>query len=301
MRTVYKDWDRYRGQAKRLAAYIEKEFATDKIYEQFVNGIIGKLNLKPQDFDGISFCIPTNGKRPEKTELTIKSIKAQIDKPIEIILCGDIDNFKHIEGVVLIDKKEEAHSRKVALLRNKAAEKAKYNVIAWCDDDIILDKYWLYNTILYSKNNGWDVLGGKLLNPDGTRHWDRALIQPHILVDYNSPCYLAYLQTSGFLCVRKPVFEKIKWNENRLVYADRDNTGIPEDVQYSVDLKNNDFFVSFNPSSLVWHNDESYTEFTSNYQTLTLKKDVLQKQFNMQFFLPNCSDYTQIRIELTNE
>ena len=35
MRAVYKDHDRYRGQAKRLAAHIEKEFASDKIYEEF--------------------------------------------------------------------------------------------------------------------------------------------------------------------------------------------------------------------------------------------------------------------------
>ena len=37
MRGVYKDWDRYRSQSKRLATYIEKEFAENKIYEQFVN------------------------------------------------------------------------------------------------------------------------------------------------------------------------------------------------------------------------------------------------------------------------
>jgi hypothetical protein len=42
MRAVYKDHDRYRGQAKRLAAHIEKQFTTDKIYEQFVNEIIPK-------------------------------------------------------------------------------------------------------------------------------------------------------------------------------------------------------------------------------------------------------------------
>jgi glycosyltransferase involved in cell wall biosynthesis len=36
MRAVYKDHDRYRGQAKRLALHIEKEFETNKIYEQFV-------------------------------------------------------------------------------------------------------------------------------------------------------------------------------------------------------------------------------------------------------------------------
>jgi glycosyltransferase involved in cell wall biosynthesis len=37
MRAVYKDHDRYRGQAKRLAVHIEKEFATDKINKQFIS------------------------------------------------------------------------------------------------------------------------------------------------------------------------------------------------------------------------------------------------------------------------
>ncbi|MFM1840052.1 MAG: hypothetical protein RIR47_101 [Bacteroidota bacterium] len=300
MREVYKNCDRFRGQAKRLATHIATQFEQSKINQSFVDCVIGKSTLKPQDFNGISFCIPTNGKRPDKTELTIKSIKSQTDKPIEIIICGDIDNFRHIDGVTLVDRKEDAHSRKVASLRNKAAEVAKYDVIVWCDDDIILDKYWLYNTISYSMKNGWDVLGSRILNPDGTRHWDRALIEPHILVDYESPNYLPYLQTSGFMCVRKQVFEKIKWNENRLVYADRDGSGIPEDVQYSIDLKNNNLLISFNASSTVWHNDESYTEFTTNSQTYTLKKEVLQKQFSMQFFLPNCAEYQQTISELTN-
>jgi len=42
MRAVYKDWDRYRGQAKRLALHIEKEFEANKIYEQFVEHVYGK-------------------------------------------------------------------------------------------------------------------------------------------------------------------------------------------------------------------------------------------------------------------
>lgn len=44
MRAVYKDHDRYRGQAKRLAAHIEKEFETNKIYEQFVNKLVNNGN-----------------------------------------------------------------------------------------------------------------------------------------------------------------------------------------------------------------------------------------------------------------
>jgi glycosyltransferase involved in cell wall biosynthesis/GT2 family glycosyltransferase len=294
MRAVYKDHDRYRGQAKRLAAHIEKEFASDKIYEQFVNEIVGKSNVKPQDFDGVSFCIPTNGKRPEKTELTIKSIKAQTEKPVEIILCGDIDNFKHIEGVTLIDRKEEAHSRKVALLRNKAAEVAKYDVIAWCDDDIVLDKEWMKDTINYSLQNGWEVLGNKVYSPDGTRYWDRSSLQPHRLVDYTHPNYDKTLyQSSAFFLIRKSVFGTTKWNEDRLVYADREGQ-VPEDVQYSFDLINNKYKLDFNEASLVWHNDETYTEFSTGAASLTMKKDLLTKQFNINFFLPEDDSFSEL-------
>jgi len=42
MREVYKAHDRYKAQAKRLMIHIEKEFAADKIYEQFVVSVYGK-------------------------------------------------------------------------------------------------------------------------------------------------------------------------------------------------------------------------------------------------------------------
>jgi GT2 family glycosyltransferase len=292
MREVYKNHDRFRGQAKRLAAHIEKEFEESKINEMFVDQMIGKSNIKPQDFNGVSFCIPTNGKRPEKTELTIKSIKAQTGKPVEIIVCGDVDNFRHIEGITFIDRKEDAHSRKVAVLRNKAAEVAKYDVIAWCDDDVIIGENWLANTIKFSSNKGWNVLGNKVLLPDGSRYWDRATLNPHTLVDYEHFEYDKELyQSSAFLLVRKQVFENVKWDENCLVYADREGQ-MPEDVKYSIDLKNKNYTLSFNKESLVWHNDDSYTEFNNGVYTLTLKKDLLREKMDMHFFLPNSLEFT---------
>jgi ADP-dependent phosphofructokinase/glucokinase len=39
MRAVYKDHNRFRGQAKRLAAHIEKQFAVGKIYNQFIDAL----------------------------------------------------------------------------------------------------------------------------------------------------------------------------------------------------------------------------------------------------------------------
>ena len=190
-------------------------------------------------------------------------------KPVEIIVCGDIENFRHIEGVTLVDRKEEAHSRKVALLRNKAAEVAKYNAIAWCDDDVILDKEWLQKTIEHSSHNGWEILSGKVLLPDGGRYWDRCTLQPHKLVDYDHPSYDKKLyQSSAFFLTRKEVWQKVKWDETKLVYADREGQ-IPEDIQYSFDLINNGYMLSFNENSLVWHNDDTYIQVNN----LCIKKN----------------------------
>ncbi len=48
MREVYKNHDRFRGQAKRLMQHIEQEFAQDKMYEKFVISVYGK---KVEKFD----------------------------------------------------------------------------------------------------------------------------------------------------------------------------------------------------------------------------------------------------------
>jgi len=48
MREVYKNHDRFRGQAKRLAAHVEKQFSNDKMNELFVQQVYGK---KVEKFD----------------------------------------------------------------------------------------------------------------------------------------------------------------------------------------------------------------------------------------------------------
>ena len=253
--------------------------------------IIGKSNIKPEPITGISFCIPTNGAKPEKTKLTIKSIKKELDNfPYEIIISGDIDSFKDIEGVILVDKKEEAHSRKVATLRNSAGDKAKFETIAWCDDDIVLGKNWLEKTLKLSQSTGWKILGNKLLNPDGTRHWDRATLNPHVMVDYTHPEYDKKLyQTSGFLLVRKEVFNKVRWDEQCLVRGDQEGK-MSEDIKFSLDLIKNGFSLSFNENSEVWHNDDSYTEFNNQ----TIKKEVITEKFNIDFFPPISRKFKEI-------
>jgi GT2 family glycosyltransferase len=183
----------------------------------------------------------------------------------------------------------------VALLRNEAAKNSKYGVIAWCDDDVVIGKDWLKNTLEYSKNNGWDVLGNKVFNPDGTRYWDRATLQPHCLVDYKEPEGNPHLyQSSAFFLVRKDTWGKVKWDETKLVFADKEG-GIPEDVQYSIDLKRVGYVFHFNDLATVWHNDESYTEFYNGHATQTLNKDVLRNKMDIHFFLPEDDEFISLK------
>ena len=297
MSEVFKDYGRFRGQARRLQEYVRDRFEESKVYEQIVSSVLNEKAVpKPESIDGISFCIPTNGKRPEKTKLLLKSIRKQVGKQFEIILCGDIDNFTDETGVILIDQKEAAHSRKVALLRNKAAEMARFGVIAWCDDDILLDSCWMANTLEHSKKNGWNVLGNVMLNPDGTRQWDRATLNPHVLVDYDDRSNNNMYQSSGFFLARRKVWKDVKWDETKLVYADRDSQSIPEDVQYSLDCQKAGYILSFNKDALVWHNDENYTAINN----VTLLKSAVLAQVPSYPFLGNSLKYLKIIGELEN-
>lgn len=299
MREVYKDYGRFKSWAKKLATHNKEKFNKEKIYEDFFYAL--GLFSRPKKIDvekinGISFCIPTNGKRIEKTARTIKSIQAQNwgDIKYEIIISGDIDNIVDGENIFKIDLKEDAHSRKVARLRNASAEKAKYSNIVFCDDDIILEKKWLENTLNYSKNNGWEVLGNKILNPDGTRHWDRGILVPRKLVSYDhSDNDKNLMQTSGFFMIKKKIFNDIKWDESKLVYADRQEKEIPEDVKFNLDLHNKNITISFNKEAVVWHNDENYTE----YLDMTLTNEMVSKMLNTKVDLVFSREYKKMEKE----
>lgn len=284
MRELYKNNKTCKGVANKLSKHIKENYSEAKQFDTFVKVskiVKEKKILKPEKVNGISFCIPTNGKREEKTLSTIDSIKKQKwSIPYEIIICGDVDKFSSIEGVTTLNKKEEAHSKKVGSLRNGAASLASYDVIVFCDDDIILSDDWLEKTIEFSEKEGWEVLGNRILNPDGTRHWDKATLFPRILVDYDHPENDENLmQTSGFFLIRKNILKQIPWDETKLVYGDRENNGIPEDVQFHFDMKKNNVMLKFNKMACVWHNDDSYTEFQG--QTLN-NKDILER-FNIDF------------------
>ncbi len=279
-----------REDAETLQQLVLEKFSDEKLYELFCSSILGKSIIEPNPIEAISFCIPTNGAKPEKTKLTINSIKKEMgDFPHEILIVGDVSKFGAIKGVKLINAYEEAHSRKVATLRNKGGDESKFDTIVWCDDDVMLSKGWLQGTLKYSTTTGWNVLGNRVLLPDGGRYWDRATLKPHRMVDYDHPEYDQHLyQSSAFMLVRKEAFSQVRWDDTKLVYADREGE-IPEDVQYSLDLIKAGYSLGFNKDALVWHNDDSYCEFDD----LCLKKHLIEQKFGIKDFPATCEEFLE--------
>jgi glycosyltransferase involved in cell wall biosynthesis len=289
LREIRKDYDSAKKTANKLKRHVRKNFTSDIKNNEFVNSLLGKEKSDGYKIQKMSFCIPTNGARVEKTKLTINSIKKEMKElPYEIILVGAVDSFSDIEGITVIDRKEEASSRKVSSLRNAAADASTGDVIVWCDDDIILGPGWLSGVIKYNNGNLWNVLGCRILNPDGTRHWDRGTINPRSLVDYNFPSYSRNLmQTSGFFMVKRSVFEEVRWDESKLVHADRLERQIPEDLQYSIDVQRLGYNIDFNENSTVWHNDDNYTQIKD--KTLTLSD--IEKFYSMSVYVHHSEEY----------
>ena len=296
LREVYRDFGRYKSQAKKLGKYIRETFTKEQKYLDLAKSVLGPEFIKPKDFNGVTFCIPTNGKKIEKTKITIEALKNQITtKEVEIIVAGVVEPFKDIDGVRLAEASDVANNGYLAELRNIAARESTKEVLCYLDDDMILPPNWLWRLEEYSRNVGWDVLGNRILNPDGSRLWDRAIMNPHVLVPYNHPSIDRNLyQTGGFSIHRKSVFEQQEWDGTIPVYAEKYGKE-NEDIEYSKRLHSNGYVIKFDPENVTWHWDENYTQvFLSDGMSQTLRKDVIIEHMGEQKFPEACDEFKNV-------
>jgi hypothetical protein len=135
--------------------------------------------------------------------------------------------------------------------------------------------------------------------PDGGRFWDRATVSPHKLVDYDHPQYHKNLyQTGGFWIMRTELFKEHQWDASIVINAEK-NGGVNEDVEMSQRMHANNIELSFDKDNTVWHNDNTYKEYSS----LTLKIDILANHLGVtpeSITEAACSDFTDA-VEALNE
>lgn len=302
IRKVYSNHGMYKSWAKSLQATVLENHKLENILDQYRISILSsKENPKPKKIEGISFCISTNASKVEKTNLEIKSIKRAMKKvkvPCEIIVAGVTEPFKEIEGVTFVGTPEDANSGLLAKLRNNAAEKSRYDTIVFVDDDFVFPENWIERLLQFSESTGWEVLGNKILLPDGGRFWDRCTMKPHSLVPYDHPDLFSNIyQTGGFWIMRRETYLKNKWNSDIPINgAERGISQFNEDIDLSTRIHSAGIKFVFDRENLVWHNDDSYTEF----ENLTLKKDILISK-GMEDFAPASQDFKDILTSLQSE
>ena len=276
---------------ERYAKELAERFSAERLYEQFVNSVIGKSMLKPEPVTGISFCISTNGAKSDKTELEIKSIHKtmqSVDIPYEVIVAGNTTPFTEM-GIVPVHTPEDADNGLLAKLRNNAGEVAQYDVMVFVDDDFIFPETWASRFVEYSNTQGWEVTANKILLPDGGRFWDRATMNPHKLVSYDHPSYDNNLyQTGGFWIMRKNTYERHKWDSSIAINAEKQGK-LNEDIEMSLRMHKNGVILCFDMENTVWHNDISYVEMNQ----LTLKKEIAEKN-GFTFFPPISRNFKKV-------
>lgn len=210
-------------------------------------------SLPPNHKPGISFCIISNGNRQQKLEQLVQNIQAQGIPEYEIIIVGIAEP---LPGVKFISLPAAAQSGQTSVLRNTAAAQARFQTLVFSDDDIVLMHGWFSSLQPHLETQ--DILISKLLNLDGTRHWDWATIdgpKGHRLLNYTETDPHLYF-TSGLLVVKAHVWQTIRWNETLGFYEN-------EDVDFSQRAIRAGFSAKLCLDSIAVHDDPYYTQVGS--------------------------------------
>jgi hypothetical protein len=168
----------------------------------------------------------------------------------EVIVCGDAEEDGAYRLVKAID---EVSDGALSRLRNRAAEHARFDHVVFCDDDMELGRDWYGG--LRPCLGSYDAFTTRILNPDGTRHWDWAFWRGHgsqQLLRYGEIDRDLYL-TGGLMVVRTAVWSRHRWDED-LGYRQQG------DVEFSQRLIASGLRLGICTRSTAVHHDDRHTQ-----------------------------------------
>ena len=197
------------------------------------------------------FGIITNGKRPDKLQALVDSIRAAGAGDYEIVIAGEIANVP--DGVKFIEMLDAARTGRLGAMRNALCESSEAEIFIILDDDMVLDAAFIKE--LEAFGDDWDVLCTRMLNPDGTRNWDWCTYggqRGHYLMDYTETDPFVYV-SGGRIVMKRWVFEKAKWDGQRGFYQS-------EDIDFTQKLQRAGVRITMNPRMTMTHDDHRYTQ-----------------------------------------
>jgi glycosyltransferase involved in cell wall biosynthesis len=201
--------------------------------------------------DGMSFCIVTGGKRPEKLRLVIESIRRQNVPDYEIIVSG---NHREEEGILYIPAVEAAGAGRLGEMRNLAVKRAQFNRIVMLDDDILLGDGWYEAMTAHGED--FDILTSRIVLPDGTRYWDYVTKdgpRGHRILRHDEPSDDFVYMSGGTAWVMKDyVADAVHWEEHLGFNQE-------EDVRFARRCIEAGFRIAHNTDAVAYHYDGSYT------------------------------------------
>ena len=182
----------------------------------------------------ISFCIISRPNELEKLDLC--SAHIEVNAPgSEIITVFDKDN-----------------TGRLGALRNEAIKQATGDIIVSIDNDILIHRDFIsgIKEFIYY-NPDWMVSSCRLLNVDGSRHWDwKEHNGSDKLLEYNKTSKHVVL-TGGLVIAKRELYKIAAWNESLQFYHQ-------EDIDFSNKIKKHGIKILFNPYSTATHNDKRY-------------------------------------------
>jgi glycosyltransferase involved in cell wall biosynthesis len=215
----------------------------------------------------ISFCIITNGKRPDLLETVIASIRIQNIPEHEIIVAG---RYHRADGVVYLPAEAAAEQGRLGEMRNRAVERTRHDYVAMLDDDIILSPDWYATLSAYGRP--FDILTSRIRLPDGGRYYDHATAggpRGQAFLDDDEDDAYVYMTGGGGWVMRRYVAENVCWDVDRAFYQE-------EDIDFSRRCQAAGYTIVHNPVMVVYHADPTYTNIG---RALKRRKAVLSQEW----------------------
>jgi len=204
----------------------------------------------PEPF--LSFCIITDGRRPEVLRRELASIRSLTGVRTECIVAGRVPPDLG-EDVHVIEAPDLADAGRLGAMRNLAVRHAVAPICVVCDDDMTFHPDFADGVA--TMQGDFDVLCVRLLNPDGTRFWDWATIggpTGHRLLEYSETDPWVYV-TGGLAILKRDVAVQVPWHETLGFYQQ-------EDVEWSRRVQQAGYRIRFTPAATVTHQDDRYTQ-----------------------------------------